>query len=198
MDVNAMNRIANGGSAFTRIINNTFPRWINRGEYQGVKPNGVEPELVNMYPEEPCWKIIYFYPKDFTFVCPTEIVDFDNLVPELEKRNTILYGVSPDNEYCKLAWKNSNELLKNLRHTLIADVGNKLATEMGCLCEEEGVPYRATYIIDPEDNIKHVSMNPLNVGRNASEILRLLDALQQGDTVLCPASRPVGGQNIEK
>ena len=75
MDVNAMNRLANGGSAFTRIINNTFPRWINRGEYQGVKPNGVEPELVNMYPEEPCWKIIYFYPKDFTFVCPTEIVD---------------------------------------------------------------------------------------------------------------------------
>lgn len=143
------------------------------------------------------WKVIYFYPKDFTFVCPTEIVDFDNHVDQFAELDATVYGVSPDNEYCHLGWRDSHPDLKDLKHTLVADSGNKLATMMGIVSEEANVPYRVTYIVDPNGVIKHVSMHGLNVGRNASEVLRVLDSTQKGDYgMLCGANRIVGGEGL--
>lgn len=142
------------------------------------------------------WKVIYFYPKDFTFVCPTEIVDFDNLMAEFCKLGATVFGVSPDNEYCKLAWRNENKLLKDLNHTLVADSGNALASKLG-IVSSENVPYRVTYIIDPYGIIQYVGIHGLSVGRNAAEVLRVLDACQKGEEgLLCPAARPVGGETL--
>ena len=142
------------------------------------------------------WKVIYFYPKDFTFVCPTEIVDFDNLMPEFCALGATVFGVSPDNEYCKLAWRENHPQLKNLNHTLCADSGNVLASELGIVSDGH-VPYRVTYILDNENVIQYIGVHGLSVGRSAAEVLRVLDACQKGEEgMLCPAARPVGGSTL--
>ena len=126
------------------------------------------------------WSVLYFYPKDFTFICPTEIAGMDMLVSEAD-----VIGVSGDNEFCKLMWKESNDLIRNINHILAADCGLKLSSELGIVDEANGVCYRATYIIDPEGVIQHVSVNALDTGRNAEEILRTLNALQAGGLTGC-------------
>ena len=126
------------------------------------------------------WTVVYFYPKDFTFICPTEIADMDYLVDEAD-----VIGISGDNEYCKLAWKEQNSAIRNIRHILAADCGLYLANELGIVDEENGVPFRATYIVDPEGIIQHVSVNALDTGRNANEVLRTLQALKAGGLTGC-------------
>lgn len=142
------------------------------------------------------WKVIYFYPKDFTFVCPTEIVDFDEHTKQFCDLGATVFGVSPDNEYCKLAWRESHPLLKEIQHTLVADSGNYLANELGIVSDAR-VPYRVTYIVDKSNTIQYIGMHGLSVGRSAAEVLRVLDACQKGEEgMLCPAARPVGGKTI--
>ena len=126
------------------------------------------------------WSVIYFYPKDFTFICPTEIAAFDSLV-----NHCSVFGVSGDNEFCKLAWKKDNELIQNINHTLVADCGLELSDELGIVNREEGVCYRATYILDEGCIVQHVSVNALDTGRNAKEILRTLKALKAGGLTGC-------------
>ena len=126
------------------------------------------------------WSVVYFYPKDFTFICPTEIAGMDMLVDE---SNVI--GISGDNEFCKLAWKQDNELIGNIRHTLAADCGLGLSSALGIVNEEEGVSYRATFIFDKNRVIQHASINALDTGRNANEVLRTLQALKAGGLTGC-------------
>ena len=126
------------------------------------------------------WTVMYFYPKDFTFICPTEIKDMDYLVDDAD-----IIGVSADNEFCKLAWKQQNLDITNIQHVLCADAGLKLGHRLGIVDEDNGVHYRATYIIDPEGIVQHVSVNALDTGRNANEILRTLQALQSGGLTGC-------------
>ena len=126
------------------------------------------------------WAVYYFYPKDFTFICPTEISGMDILVD-----NARVLGISGDNEWCKLAWKQSNELIRDINHTLAADSGLYLAEECGVVNEEEGVCYRATFIVDPSNIVQHVSVNALDTGRNAEEIQRTLQALKAGGLTGC-------------
>jgi len=126
------------------------------------------------------WSVVYFYPKDFTFICPTEIAGMDILS---EHANVV--GVSGDNEFCKLAWKESNKLIGNINHTLAADCGLQLADELGIVDNENGVCYRATFIFDRNRTIQHVSVNALDTGRNAKEVLRTLQALQAGGLTGC-------------
>ncbi len=130
--------------------------------------------------QEKMWTVVYFYPKDFTFICPTEISDMDRLLGDAD-----VLGFSPDNEFCKLAWKDSNDSIKNIQHPLCADAGGMLAQELGVYNYEEGVPYRATFIIDPDHIIQHYSVNALDTGRNAEEILRTLLALKAGGLTGC-------------
>lgn len=126
------------------------------------------------------WAVIYFYPKDFTFICPTEIAGFDSLT-----NDATVIGISGDNEYCKHAWREVNGGIRNINHWLAADCGLYLADELGIVNEEEGVPYRATYILDDMGYIQHVSVNGLDTGRNHEEIARTLAALKEDGLTGC-------------
>ncbi|MBI4207541.1 MAG: peroxiredoxin [Betaproteobacteria bacterium] len=132
------------------------------------------------------WKIVFFWPKDFTFVCPTEIAAFGKLNGEFNDRDAVIYGASTDTEYVHLAWRQSHPDLKELPFPMLADIKRELATAFGILDKKEGVALRATFIIDPESVIRFVSVNDLNVGRNPEEVLRVLDALQTDE--LCPCN----------
>ena len=140
------------------------------------------------------WKIIFFYPKDFTFVCPTEIVEFAKLNGEFEDRDAIVLGGSGDNEFVKLAWRREHPDLNKLNQYSFADTQGTLIDGLGVRDIKAGVALRATFIVDPENTIQHVSVNALNVGRNPQEILRILDGLQTDE--LCPCNRPVGGKTL--
>tara|TARA_B100001057_G_scaffold494789_1_gene592122 strand:+ start:1765 stop:2286 length:522 start_codon:yes stop_codon:yes gene_type:complete len=126
------------------------------------------------------WSVVYFYPKDFTFICPTEIAGMDCLTDDAN-----VIGISGDNEFCKLAWKQENELIGNINHTLVADCGLGLSTKLGIVNEEEGVCYRATFIFDKYRTIQHASINALDTGRSATEVLRTLRALKAGGLTGC-------------
>lgn len=140
------------------------------------------------------WKIIYFYPKAFTFVCPTEIVGFNNLAAEFAERDAVLMGGSVDNEFVHLAWRRSQAELDKLGHHQFSDMTGSLVDQLGIRHRSEGVALRATFIVDPDNIIQHVSVNHMNVGRNPEEILRVLDALQTEE--LCPCNRRIGGDTL--
>ncbi len=130
------------------------------------------------------WKVIYFYPKDFTFVCPTEIVEFDRQCAAFDKRGAVLLGGSTDNEHSHLAWRRSHPLLAKLKHSLIF-VSPELCMSLGILHPTEGVALRATIIADPDGVVRFASANDLSVGRNVDEVLRVLDGLQTGELTGC-------------
>ena len=127
------------------------------------------------------WAVIYFYPKDFTFICPTEIQAMDLLVD-----HAMVIGISGDNEFCKKAWKEQEgSLIASIKHTLAADCGLSLAEDCGVVDWKNGVCYRATFIVDETGHVQHASMNALDTGRNAHETLRTLLALQAGGLTGC-------------
>lgn len=131
------------------------------------------------------WKVFFFWPKDFTFVCPTEIVGFNDLYADFKERKAQVYGVSTDSEFVHLAWRNHHPGLKDLAFPMLADTNRALSTALGILHESEGVCYRATFIVDPENTIKYLSVQDLSVGRNPHEVLRILDSLQSGELTPC-------------
>lgn len=131
------------------------------------------------------WIVIFWWPKDFTFVCPTEIAAFDDVLDEFNARNTSLIGASTDSEYVHLAWRLQHPALRNLRFPMLADTSKSLAEELGILTADEKVAYRATFILDPEGTICWLSVNDLNVGRNVQEVIRVLDALQTDELTPC-------------
>ena len=141
------------------------------------------------------WKIVFFWPKDFTFVCPTEIAAFGKLNGEFSDREAVVYGVSTDSEYVHLAWRRSHPDLKDLPFPMLADIKRELSTAFGVLDRNEGVALRATFIVDPDNVIRFVSVNDLNVGRNPDEVLRVLDALQTDE--LCPCNWQKGDQFLK-
>lgn len=178
---------------------------LDRFKVTGVKPGalGGDDAFENItdidFPGK--WKIIVFYPKDFTFVCPTEIIAYDKLNSEFEKRDAVLLIGSTDNEFCKLAWKNSHAGLKATNCWFFADTKRGWDDDSGSLVDDLGVFYnpagaalRATFIVDPDNVIQHVTVNNLDVGRNPDEALRVLDALQTRQ--LCACNRPVGGETL--
>lgn len=140
------------------------------------------------------WKIIYFYPKDFTFVCPTEIVAFGKLNQDFADRDAVLLGGSGDNEFSKLGWRREHPDLSKLNHYSFGDVQGSLIDMLGVRDRTQGVALRATFIVDPDNVIQHVSVNSLNVGRSPEEILRILDGLQTDE--LCPCNRSIGGSTL--
>jgi peroxiredoxin (alkyl hydroperoxide reductase subunit C) len=132
------------------------------------------------------WKIVFFWPKDFTFVCPTEIAAFGKLNGDFNDRDAVVYGVSTDSEFVHLAWRQNHADLKDLPFPMLADIKRELSTALGVLDKQEGVALRATFVVDPEGVIRFVSVNDLSVGRNPAEVLRVLDALQTDE--LCPCN----------
>ncbi|MGA3018602.1 MAG: peroxiredoxin [Bryobacteraceae bacterium] len=131
------------------------------------------------------WKVYFFWPKDFTFVCPTEISAFGALDGEFKERKTQLLGGSTDSEFVHLAWRQHHPDLRNLPIPMLADIKRELCGKLGILDPKAGVAQRATFIVDPENVIRFVSVNDLSVGRNPQEVLRVLNALQTGELTPC-------------
>src|ERR1700754_3622329 len=131
------------------------------------------------------WKLVFFWPKDFTFVCRTEIAGFGKLNGDFNDRDTVVYGVSTDSEFVHLAWRQNHADLKDLPFPMLADIKRELSSDLGILDRNEGVAMRATFIVDPEGIIRYASVTDLNVGRNTQDVLRVLDALQTAELWPC-------------
>ena len=140
------------------------------------------------------WKVYFFWPKDFTFVCPTEIAAFGKLDGDFRDRDAQLLGVSTDSEFVHLAWRAAHPDLKDLPFPMVADLRRELASGCGVLDRKEGVAMRATFIVDPQGVIRFVEVTDMSVGRNPAEVLRVLDALQTDE--LCPCNWQKGQQTL--
>lgn len=141
------------------------------------------------------WRVLFFWPMDFTFVCPTEIAEFGRRNKDFEDRDAQILGASTDTHFVHLAWRGSHPDLKELPFPMLADTKRELSTALGVLHKQEGVPLRATFLIDPEGIIRWVSVNDLSVGRSVPEVLRVLDALQTDE--LCPCNWQKGQPTLE-
>ncbi len=140
------------------------------------------------------WLVVFFWPKDFTFVCPTEIAGFGKLNGDFADRDAQLLGVSIDSEFVHLAWRKDKEELRDLPFPMLADIKRELSTELGILDPEAGVSQRATYIVDPEGIVRFVYVTDLSVGRSPEEVLRVLDGLQTDE--LCPCNWQKGEDTL--
>lgn len=144
------------------------------------------------YPAQ--WRVFFFWPKDFTFVCPTEIAEFGRLHQDFIDRDTQLLGVSTDSEFVHLAWKQQKDELRDLPFPMLSDIKRELSEALGILDKNEGVAQRATFIVDPQGLVRFVMVTDLNVGRNPNEVLRILDALQTDE--LCPCNWKKGEKTL--
>lgn len=140
------------------------------------------------------WAVIFFYPHDFTFVCPTELAEFNKEYNHFKERGAEVLSGSVDSHFVHLAWRRDHADLKGLRYPMLADYKKELSEALGILHPTEKVPYRATFIVDPDGIIRWVSVNDLNVGRNVKEVLRVLDALQTDE--LCPCNWEKGQETL--
>ena len=141
------------------------------------------------------WRIFFFYPKDFTFVCPTEIAGFAKLDAQFRERDAQLYAVSTDSEFVHLAWRREHESLRELPFPMLSDIRRDLSEALGILEPAERVATRATFVVDPQGTIRFVSVNDGSVGRNPDEVLRVLDALQTDE--LCPCNWKKGEDTLK-
>jgi alkyl hydroperoxide reductase subunit AhpC len=132
------------------------------------------------------WKVVFFWPMDFTFICPTEIAEFGKREADFRDRDAQVLGASTDTHFVHLAWRNDHEDLRDLPFPMLADTKRELSQALGILHKQDGVALRATFIVDPEGVIRFASVNDLSVGRNVDEVLRVLDALQTDE--LCPCN----------
>lgn len=142
------------------------------------------------------WQVIFFWPMDFTFICPTEIAEFGKRNADFADRDAQVLGASTDTHFVHLAWRNSHPDLKDLPFPMLADTKRELSQALGILHKSEGVALRATFIVDPEGTIRWVCVNDLSVGRSVDETLRVLDALQTDE--LCPCNWTKGEKTLGK
>ena len=141
------------------------------------------------------WLVLFLWPMDFTFICPTEIAEFGRRNKDFADRDAQVLGASTDTHYVHLAWRKDHPELRELPYPMLADTKRELSTALGVLHKTDGVALRATFIVDPEGVIRHVSVNDLSVGRNVDEVLRVLDALQTDE--LCPCNWQKGQPTLQ-
>jgi peroxiredoxin (alkyl hydroperoxide reductase subunit C) len=141
------------------------------------------------------WLVLFAWPMDFTFVCPTEIAAFGKRHADFVERDAQVLGMSTDTHFVHLAWRRDHEDLRDLPFPMLADTRRELSAALGILHKDEGVPLRATFIVDPEGVIRFATANDLSVGRNVDEVLRVLDALQTGE--LCPCNWQAGEPTLQ-
>jgi lipoyl-dependent peroxiredoxin subunit C len=141
------------------------------------------------------WLCVFFYPKDFTFVCPTEIKGFGDLNSQFADRDCQVLAASTDSEFVHLAWRKDHKDLRDLPFPMLADTAKRLSSALGILDPEEGIAKRATFLVDPEGIIRFAYVTDGSVGRNPQEVLRVLDALQTDE--LCPCNWKQGEQTLK-
>lgn len=146
------------------------------------------------------WGVFFFYPADFTFVCPTELEDLANKYEEFQKIGCEIYSVSTDTHFVHKAWHDESERIKKIQYPMLADPTHALAKDFKVLIKENGLAERGTFIVDPEGRIQSYQVNAGGVGRNADELLRLVQACQfvaeHGDQV-CPAKWQPGAETLK-
>jgi len=174
-------------------IGQSFPRFSLTGVVSNDAAHAFKP--IDSQALAGKWAVIFFWPKDFTFVCPTEIAAFGKLNKEFAARDAQVYGVSIDSEFVHLAWRKDKEELRNLPFPMLSDLKRELSSALGILDPAAGVAQRATYIVDPEGVIRFVYVTDLSVGRNPEEVLRVLDALQTDE--LCPCNWKKGEDTLK-
>ena len=174
-------------------VGDAFPEF----ELQAVTglEKGHEFEVVTQASHPGKWRVVFFWPMDFTFICPTEIAEFGKREREFKARDAQVLGVSIDSEFVHLAWRSTKDELKNLPFPMLSDLKRELTTRLGILDPEAGVAQRATYIVDPQGVIRFVYVTDLNVGRNPEEVIRVLDALQTDE--LCPCNWRKGEPTLQ-
>ena len=174
-------------------IGQKFPQYSLTGVVSNDLANVFKPFTNDSFKGK--WQVVFFWPKDFTFVCPTEIAAFGKLDKEFKARDAQLLGASVDSEFVHLAWRKDKEELSKLPFPMLADIKRELSAELGILDPAAGVSQRATYIVDPEGVIRFVYVTDLDVGRSPDEVLRVLDALQTDE--LCPCNWKKGDDTLK-
>ena len=165
-------------------VGQAFPKFHLKATVSLDKDKAFENISDESYPGK--WKVIFFWPKDFTFVCPTEIAAFGKANRDFNDRDAQVLGGSTDSEFVHLAWRTHHDDLRNLPFPMLSDIKHELSKELGIIDPNAGVCQRATFIVDPQGLIRWVSVNDLSVGRNVDEVIRVLDALQTDE--LCPCN----------
>lgn len=174
-------------------VGNQFPDFSVKGVVSSDIHNAFIDINNQSHPDK--WRVVFFWPMDFTFVCPTEIAEFGKLNNEFSDRDTVVLGASTDSEFVHLAWKQHKSELTDLPFPMLADVKRELTQALGILDTNAGVAQRATFIVDPQNTIRFSMVTDLNVGRNVKEVLRVLDALQTDE--LCPCNWQKGEKTID-
>ena len=174
-------------------VGQRFPRFALTGVVSSDPKTAFRPITDESFPGK--WRVVFFWPKDFTFVCPTEIAAFGKLDKEFKARDAQLLGVSIDSEFVHLAWRREKAELKDLPFPMLSDIKRELSTALGILDPQAGVAQRATYIVDPQGVIRFVYITDLSVGRSPEEVLRVLDALQTDE--LCPCNWQKGEETLK-
>jgi peroxiredoxin (alkyl hydroperoxide reductase subunit C) len=157
---------------------------------------GSEFRTVTAQDLEGSWSAVFFWPQDFTFVCPTELIEFNRALREFRALDTRVFGMSADSEHAHLAWRKENPDLRDLAFPMLADDRKEVADELGILDPVEQVPLRATYLLDEGRRIRWLCVNDLSVGRSTGEVLRVLAGCQCGE--LCPANWKPGQATIQR
>ncbi|MHB1870786.1 MAG: peroxiredoxin [Steroidobacteraceae bacterium] len=174
-------------------IGQRFPEFSLTGIVSNDVNGAFQTFTANSFPDK--WRVVFFWPKDFTFVCPTEIAAFGRLDKEFKARDAQLLGASTDSEFVHLAWRSSKPELRELPFPMLSDIKRELSARLGILDAEAGVAQRATFIVDPQNVIRFVYVTDLNVGRSPEEVLRVLDALQTDE--LCPCNWQQGEATLK-
>lgn len=146
------------------------------------------------------WSIFFFYPADFTFVCPTELGDMADKYPTFQKMGVEVYSVSTDTHFTHKAWHDTSETIKKIKYPMLADPTGHLTRAFGVHIEEAGLAYRGTFLVNPEGEIKLAEVNDNGIGRNADELLRKVQAAQfiaAHPNEVCPAKWTPGADTLK-
>ena len=178
----------------TPIINSQLPEFsvkaFHNGEFKTITSNDVLGK----------WAIFFFYPADFTFVCPTELVDVAEKYDKLKAMGVEVYSVSTDSHFVHKAWHDASDSIKKIQYPMLADPTGVLSRGFGVLIEEDGMAYRGTFVVNPEGKIKVAEIHDNNIGRNADELVRKVEAAQfvaTHDGEVCPAKWKAGEETLK-
>ncbi len=168
---------------------------------QAVMPEGSIKEL-KLSDYRGNYVVLFFYPLDFTFVCPTEIIAFSDRIEEFKERNTEVIGVSVDSVYTHTAWRNTPRKkggIGEITYPLVADLNKRIARSYGVLLEEAGIALRGLFVLDRDGVVRHITVNDLPIGRNVDEVLRVIDAVQfyEKHGEVCPANWEKGKEGMK-
>lgn len=176
------------------IINTRFPEFTVQGFQDGSF------KTVSSKDIEGKWAIFFFYPADFTFVCPTELEDLAEKYDQLKEMGVEVFSVSCDTHFVHKAWHDASEAIKKIKYTMLGDPTAVLAKGFGVYKEDEGVAYRGTFLVNPEGLIKIAEVQDNNIGRDADELLRKVEAAQfvaTHDGEVCPAKWHKGDKTLK-